>query len=412
MKLLKTLFTKPPSLSKDNGYTLSELMIAASLTLLVTGVAGFGFQAVLQSYQKDQASNVTFSRINNTLKLVSDEIYSAIRVEVDVAEAVTEKAPSLSLPTGAIPVLALQMPDVFERVVYYIDEPDSDSKLAPKVLFRWGPAYDENGQYESDEIEKPELWVSSAVSDLVTSDPIEEPDCPPGDWQANPPSNAEGFYSCINTKTPGLVQLYMTSTIERTIGDPVSKSMSTSAFARAKQKQGIGENIPKFQIVDNTLTLKDPAKVTFEVLGGEITCGPGGPKVPVTTSLYLNDKTESEPWDITQPLTLPNLDSETTINIESIADAPFCGNYYFEVSSKDSTSKQLTVLMNGDFVPDITPFDNQNTIDDFLEDYIEDGKIKLADNQAIYLFELGTTNKNSSAFDLQDNVVLGTIEPQ
>ncbi|ACK64290.1 hypothetical protein PCC8801_0186 [Rippkaea orientalis PCC 8801] len=28
----------------------------------------------------------------------------------------------------------------------------------------------------------------------------------------------------------------------------------------------------------------------------------------------------------------------------------------------------------------------------------------------IYLFELGTTNTNSSAFDLQDNVVLATIE--
>ena len=46
----------------------------------------------------------------------------------------------------------------------------------------------------------------------------------------------------------------------------------------------------------------------------------------------------------------------------------------------------------------------------FLQKYVENGKVKIAENEAIYLFELGTTNKKSSAFDLQDNVVLATVE--
>ena len=49
-------------------------------------------------------------------------------------------------------------------------------------------------------------------------------------------------------------------------------------------------------------------------------------------------------------------------------------------------------------------------IDTFLHEYIENGKIKLEPNQVIYLFELGTTNTNSSAFVLQNNIVLEKIK--
>ncbi len=82
---------------------------------------------------------------------------------------------------------------------------------------------------------------------------------------------------------------------------------------------------------------------------------------------------------------------------------------YMSVSSENSDSQQLMVLRDGDDVPDIPGFENQNSIEDFLSDYIEDGKISLTANQAIFLFELGTTNMNSSAADFQDLVVLVTL---
>lgn len=410
MNYLKTFIRRFHSLSRAKGYTLTELMIATTVTSLVITVSGYGLQVMLQSSQKSQMRSAVSSRVNQTLKLISDEIYSAIKVETDVAKAIVDDAPSFTLPDGATPVLALQMLDVFERVVFYIDEEDPENpQLSPLVLFRWGPPYDESGQYI--DMEDPEQWESVPISDLVISETPIDPKCPSSDWQANPPSNANGFYTCINTKTPGLAQLYMISTIKGTVNSPVSQTISTAAFARGTQIQGGGIGIPKFQIIDKALRVEDPAKVKFELLGGEITCGAGGNDIPVTTNLYLNENDEPESLDTSQPLTMDNIPEGTTINVESIADAPFCNNYRMSVDSKDSDSRQLFVLKDDDPIPDITPFDNQSTIESFLRNYIEDGKIKLANNQVIYLFELGTTNANSPAFDLQDNVVLATIEP-
>lgn len=411
MNYLKTLIRRFHGLSRPNGYTVTELMIATTVTSLVIAVSGYGLQVMLQSSQKSQMRSAVSSRVNQTLTLISDEIYSAIKVEIDVAKAIVDDAPSFTLPDGATPVLALQMPDVFERVVFYIDEEDPENpQLSPQVLFRWGPPYGPDGQYK--DIEDPQQWKSVPISDLVISETPIDPQCPSSDWQANPPSNANGFYTCINTKTPGLAQLYMTSTIKGTVNSAVSQTISTAAFARATQIQGGGIGIPKFQIIDKTVIVQDPAKVKFEVLGGEITCGAGGEDMLVTTNLYLNENDEPESWDTNQALTMDNIPEGTTINVESIADAPFCDNYRMSVESKDSDSPQLLVLKDDDPIPpNMTPFDNQSTIEDFLKNYIEDGKIKLANNQVIYLFELGTTNANSPAFDLQDNVVLATIEP-
>ena len=98
--------------------------------------------------------------------------------------------------------------------------------------------------------------------------------------------------------------------------------------------------------------------------------------------------------------------------MESIAgNSSICDGAGLTVSTANSSTSQVAVLLNGDPVPDITPFANQNSIDFFLRNYVQDGKIKIEENQAIYLFELAETDQDSPAFDLQDNVVLATVEP-
>jgi hypothetical protein len=74
-------------------------------------------------------------------------------------------------------------------------------------------------------------------------------------------------------------------------------------------------------------------------------------------------------------------------------------------------SSNVLVLRDGDAVPAIEPFMNQDAISDFVRDYIdpETNTIILDENQAIYLFELGTTNLGSDAADFQDLVVLLTL---
>ena len=77
-----------------------------------------------------------------------------------------------------------------------------------------------------------------------------------------------------------------------------------------------------------------------------------------------------------------------------------------------SGSPNVLVLRDGDAVPAIEPFQNQSSIVSFLQGYIDDATdtVVLADNQAILLFELGTTDLSSSRADFQDLVVLVTLQ--
>jgi hypothetical protein len=62
------------------------------------------------------------------------------------------------------------------------------------------------------------------------------------------------------------------------------------------------------------------------------------------------------------------------------------------------------------------PYGTQPPIDAFLTKYLDPatGKVKLAENQVIYLFELFTTNPSDplGTYDMQDLVVLATIAPK
>jgi hypothetical protein len=77
--------------------------------------------------------------------------------------------------------------------------------------------------------------------------------------------------------------------------------------------------------------------------------------------------------------------------------------------STSTNSPNLKVLTNGDPVPDIPGFGDQDSIEDFVTDDNKNGSIKLKENEAIYLFELGNKNLNSAGADFQDPVILISI---
>ncbi|QQS08432.1 MAG: hypothetical protein IPK69_10590 [Phycisphaerales bacterium] len=67
----------------------------------------------------------------------------------------------------------------------------------------------------------------------------------------------------------------------------------------------------------------------------------------------------------------------------------------------------MIALRNGDTVPTVAGFGKQTSVAQMLSTTTDaSGKIKLKDNQVVYLFELYTSNQSNSAFDLQDLVVL------
>jgi hypothetical protein len=76
-----------------------------------------------------------------------------------------------------------------------------------------------------------------------------------------------------------------------------------------------------------------------------------------------------------------------------------------------TASPFVKVLRDGDDVPDIAGLRDQASVAEYVGDYIdaESGTIVLGENQAIYLFELGTSNLKSAAADFQDLVVVVTL---
>lgn len=185
-------------------------------------------------------------------------------------------------------------------------------------------------------------------------------------------------------------------------------------------------------VVGNSVVPQDAFISSFKVLGAAISMS-GSYDMMVTSRLKVGNET-FDPWgNYALPVTSNVNDGEThlwnlpatypagtavTISGKSWQHTNSGLNYSFDTSWKsymvvDSTSNppNLKVLRNGDDVPLIPGLDPQPPVEEFIKDYAKDGKIVLEENEAIFLFELGTTNLNSTAADFQDLVILLSVDP-
>ena len=71
----------------------------------------------------------------------------------------------------------------------------------------------------------------------------------------------------------------------------------------------------------------------------------------------------------------------------------------------------VEVLLDGDPMPSVQAFNSLSTIQADLRPYVDfdAGTMVMNSDQALYLFELGTTNMNVLEADYQDLVVLVTF---
>ena len=390
----------------NTGASLVEVLLGSALMSFVIGIAGWGLVHFLMLDQKASAKGTIQFNSNRALEFISEEVKLGRRIDSNAVSALAE-APDFTLPDDAKPILVLHVPDVSQPIIYYI-KPAEDIWEGPDVIERWGPNFTDEGEYDPTEINNPQSWESHLLIDSIDNT-AQTPDCPTG-WQATNTDATQGFNACVNSQEK-LVKLHLATTADnKTWKENVSYQVETMAFARSNINQGFTDDDESiFTVNNNQLTLEDSANVRFEVLGGEITCGADGEDIPVSTHLYVDDTEHT--LDTNSTLTLTNQPAGTTFDVKSIAgDESICSGSGLTVTTNDTNTSQVMVLLDGDPVPDITPFANQNTIDVFLRKYVANGKVKIADNEAIYLFELGTTDQDNAAFDLQDNVVLATVE--
>jgi len=185
-----------------------------------------------------------------------------------------------------------------------------------------------------------------------------------------------------------------------------------------------------FNIQDGNVVPSESFAAQITVVGAAITYG-GLYNVPVTLKCSL-DNDEYNPFgEFTQAVTgnvnddqnprtytfpdiyPPNTEISITARSWLKKNSWYSGNSNdhwtpLMTVNSDDNSPYVLVLRDGDPVPNIPGFMDQNSIEDFLAPYIdvEDNEVELEDNQAIYLFELGTSDLNSPAADFQDLVVL------
>lgn len=178
-----------------------------------------------------------------------------------------------------------------------------------------------------------------------------------------------------------------------------------------------------FDIKNGTVIPNKKYKAEITVIGCALKAGGNGADYPVQVQVFLNGVAQNPFGNYNgreaasnvnigsqQKWLSANVPANTPISIKAKSFNPRNNSTTpaYEQSSEGST-KMVIVLKNGDKVPNITGFQGQDAAEAYLKPYIENGKMKLKDNQAIYLFELGTDRTDVQWYDLQDCVVLVSL---
>jgi type II secretory pathway pseudopilin PulG len=258
------------------GFTITEVLLAGLMMLIVVLVAGNGVINLLRSNYRANADSEIQNNLNRTLEFVSDEVRRASRIANSEKQITSEK-----VPKGAQAVLAFQIPDpsnpgqaLPDQIVYYT-KGSEDSLTGPRVLWRFGPNLNANGNYITPEDIK--TWISSPVTDMLAA-PANNPNCP-GNFNRIPAlGNVDDFYTCVRIVGDQVI-LNANAQVKMTTNEAVNYSVSTRVFPKAIW--GLFLLTKPFDVAgdsgsaknNNTLpVLTVPAAVTAKVIKGTKPC--------------------------------------------------------------------------------------------------------------------------------------------
>jgi hypothetical protein len=418
---------------RNYGFTLTELMIAAFISISVVAFGGWGVVAVISSSKTSESHNERHGELNRALDFMAAEIRQSVDVNKDTGTSTPKEfEDSLSgaeVETGSSlqKILWVKSQELPEPVIYYIAKPAATNLTwrGPNVIYRWGPSFDADGNYDVSAA-TPSDWTHMPLIDAIEdTNSIVTCPAPPPDWESFPPSSATGFYACI--KGNKIAQLHLNGRVNKVLGITTPYLAISQAFART----AVPEAPPSVSggSSSGTITLRGPSTTQMRILGSAIQCGPGGTRVntqlvvnkvrdgkTVSSDLFTIDPTKDPPTmpDYTQEPVGTSFNFTGSVPPEDQNPANNCG-----LESKTgavnslTNSVQVKILRNGDAVPGVKGFDGSPSVRAYIKGYVDDSEtsIKLNINQYIVLFELGETNTNEATFDQQDLVVLATVNP-
>lgn len=424
----KTLFKTINPTRSSAGYTLIEMLIAASATLLVVGAASVGVVSMIEGNKTAKAEVERRVQVNRALDFISDEVRRATTVGTDASGT------DFSTSVDKTVVMVLDIPGDYQAV-YYLKSNSGTEWGGPQVLYRWGPALTGDGSYGA----KPTSGTPGvALIDHIDDTVVDPPNCPSG-WLPSPSSSPTGFYACI-ADNQKMAQLTITTKLNpQSDSDQDSYTGTTNVFARAGNdpgsSSGTSASIASATPTGCTVTggiLSCPSTgsptrkktlMTFKVIGSSYACNAqtnwtvntevtildsGGNAIASTTDnpnpLVFNSSSGSKTLEL-------DTNAGETIKIASVPTNPSgasCNNEDNRIESTNTT--QVQALSKGNSVPTTAGFQTQQSASQALSPYISGEKINIKDNEIIYLFEIGQTDTGLTGFDLQDNIVLVTTE--
>jgi hypothetical protein len=225
----------------ESGFSIAEVLLAGLIMLIAILVAGIGVINLLRSNYRANADSEIQNNLNQTLEFVSNDVRQA-RIIADSPTRIV----STQVPVNGKAVLAFYIPSVTQpdqtinqQIVYYTKNPENNL-TGPRVLWRYGPDLDENGNYDNPE--NIGSWKHSPITDMLAdaTNNSGRRDCDPfrpgtlSGWQRLPANNSEveGFYACVRSGGRQVI-LNVNAQVNMTTNDAVKYAVSTRVTTRA-----------------------------------------------------------------------------------------------------------------------------------------------------------------------------------
>jgi prepilin-type N-terminal cleavage/methylation domain-containing protein len=200
--------------NNSSGFTLIELLIAAAISSLIIGVAGWGLVTLMGSKKASDSQSDKQGEINRASDFINDEIRKAKYInEQDTINAIVNSGSTYTLPVSPNAqltdlnvkniVLALAIPDTDdigtddELVVYYTKSVPQDSTTwrGPMLIYRWGPTLNNNGSYNivAGNLNYTDEPLIDGIKATDLGDDFDTSKCP----NRTPSTGFSGFYACL-----------------------------------------------------------------------------------------------------------------------------------------------------------------------------------------------------------------------
>jgi hypothetical protein len=437
INLAKRLQGKTAKSFSNSGFTLMELMVAATLTTAVISAAGYGVASMISTSTASNSRSERRAELSRSNDFIATEIREGSGLVTGGLSSVSPAGFDASYTgkvTGTVTKVLMVKPSTGSTpIVYFVATPTAGSAKGPRALYRWGPAFNNDGTYSSSA-----PWVSEVLVDQI------QPATAPAGVSYTAPSCSTGlngdfgFATCVDSLGKS-AEIFQNGKISKVLGASENYEVkmsagsrkTTVAIASASFGDGASATALDWTLNNGVVTTNTSLTMNVRYLGGDIVCG--NPLHPIPTSGLVTLK-EGNASPVTNYLTMTpgvdttisNVTADTTMTISGKAEgnsgSGSCnGSTYGPYTSNNTT--QVRALKNGDNVPSTPGYLGQTSIDAILTSASSNPvtgrpivnttthKIDLAASQVIYLFEFGSTDPNSAAFDLQDMVVLATITP-